>query len=240
VLDQRYAGLLYVVQDGGSTDGSAEIIARFADRLHAWECAADRGQADAIRKGFDKLVGTLGPDDVMAWLNSDDLLAPGALAAVGRFFAAHPTVDAVYGHRIVIDAADREVGRWVLPHHKAEKLRWIDYVPQETLFWRRRAYDLTGGIDASFHFALDWDLLLRFQDAGLRIVRLPYFLGAFRVHEAQKTSAQIHTRGHEEMERVRRRLHGEVFDHSRLEFEMRRVKFRGAATARLLELGLRW
>jgi len=240
VLDQQYPDLFYVVQDGASTDGSPAIIRRYAAQLHASESAPDQGQADAIRQGFDRLTGALGPDDVMAWLNSDDLLAPGALAFVARYFAAHPRVDAIYGHRIIINPGDREIGRWVLPRHRPETLRWIDFVPQETLFWRKRAWDLVGGIDPSFHFALDWDLLLRLQEVGRRIERVPYFLGAFRVHDEQKTSAQIHTRGHDEMQRVRTRLHGATPDHSQLDRETRRTQLRGAIAARLLELGVRW
>ncbi len=123
----------------------------------------------------------------MAWFNSDDLLAPRALAFVAAYFAANPDVDVVYGHRIIIDDADREVGRWIMPRHEEDSIEWIDYVPQETLFWRKRAWDLAGGIDPSFQFALDWDLLARFQQAGCKIVRLPYFLGCFRVHSQQKT-----------------------------------------------------
>jgi glycosyltransferase involved in cell wall biosynthesis len=240
VLDQQYPNLLYVVQDGASTDGSPVIIQRHAAQLHASTSAPDQGQADAIRQGFARLAGALGPDDVMAWLNSDDLLAPGALAFVGRYFAAHPHVDAIYGHRIIVNPADQEIGRWVLPRHRPETLRWIDFVPQETLFWRKRAWDLVGGIDPSFHFAIDWDLLLRLQEAGRRIERVPYFLGAFRVHDEQKTSAQIHTRGHDEMQRVRTRMHGATLDHSRLDRETRRAQLRGAVAARLLELGVRW
>ena len=95
--------------------------------------------------------------------------------------ARHPEVDVIYGHRIIIDEADRDVGRWIMPRHDAATLEWIDYVPQETLFWRKKVWDRAGGIDRSFQFALDWDLLLRFQKAGARMVRLPYFLGAFRI-----------------------------------------------------------
>ncbi len=95
-----------------------------------------------------------------------------------------------------------------MPRHEADSIEWIDYVPQETLFWRKRAWDVAGGIDPSFQFALDWDLLARFHQAGCRIVRLPYFLGCFRVHPQQKTSQVIHTTGAEEMARIRLRFHG--------------------------------
>jgi hypothetical protein len=177
----------------------------------------------------------------MAWLNSDDLLGPGVLRYVAEYFAAHPDVDVIYGHRIIIDENDGDVGRWIMPRHDPRVLEWIDYVPQETLFWRKRAWDLAGGIDPSFQFALDWDLLARFQQAGCRMVRVPYCLGAFRVHSEQKTSQAIHTTGADEMKRIRTRFHGERQDDwATIDRYARRTRFRGALVARLLALGLRW
>jgi ADP-heptose:LPS heptosyltransferase len=241
ILNQNYPKLLYAVQDGGSRDSSPEIISRYASRLTHWACEPDKGQADAIRKGFSHIAPEIGPDDLMAWFNSDDLLAPRALAFVAAYFARHPDVDVVYGHRIIIDDADREVGRWIMPSHEEKSIEWIDYVPQETLFWRKRAWDVVGGIDPTFQFALDWDLLARFQQAGCRIVRLPYFLGCFRVHAQQKTSQVIHTTGADEMARIRLRFHGTEKDNSAMiEQQARRIRFRGAVTARLQALGIRW
>ena len=241
ILDQQYPRLLYVVQDGGSKDQSPAIIARHAARLRAWESTRDAGQADAIRRGFVRLAPELGPDDLMAWLNSDDLIGPGVLRYVADYFAAHPDVDVIYGHRIIIDENDGDVGRWIMPRHDPHVLEWIDYVPQETLFWRKRAWDLVGGIDPSFQFALDWDLLARFQQAGCKLVRVPYFLGAFRVHAEQKTSQAIHTVGADEMARIRTRFHGpRQDDWTTIDAFARRTRFRGAIVARLLALGMRW
>jgi ADP-heptose:LPS heptosyltransferase/GT2 family glycosyltransferase len=238
VLNQNYPRLRYRVQDGASTDRSPEIIRNHAARLASWESAPDRGQSAAIRRGFDQLPGE--PGDVLAWLNSDDFIAPRALRFVAEYFARHPQVDAVYGHRIIIDGHDREIGRWIMPRHDRATLEWIDYVPQETLFFRRRAWDAVGGLDPSFQFALDWDLLARFQQAGARIVRLPYFLGCFRVHTEQKTSAHIHTTGHEEMTRIRTRIHGPQPDAARIEHYARKARFAAALTARLHGLGIRF
>lgn len=241
VLNQNYPKLRYVVQDGASKDSSPAIIAKHAARLAHWESTPDRGQADAVRKGFDHIAAQLGPDDVMAWLNSDDLLAPRALRYVAEYFAAHPDVDCVYGHRIIIDPHDQEIGRWIMPKHDPRALEWIDYVPQETMFWRKRAWDLVGGVDPSFQFALDWDLLARFTQAKLKIVRLPYFLGCFRIHVTQKTSAAIHTTGADEMTRIRTRFHGaeSQADQARINAWARRIRFHGALTARLHALGIR-
>jgi GT2 family glycosyltransferase len=223
VLDQPGVACEYVVRDGDSTDGSKALIERMAaeyaapapgpapraSRLTAWSSAPDGGQADAIAQGFAQTSG--GPDDIMAWINSDDYYLPGALAFVADYFARHPDVDMVYGHRIVVNEDAQEVARWFLPPHDPEVLRLNDFVPQETLFWRRRIWDRVGGLDPAFQFALDWDLLLRCQAAGAKIVRLPYFLACFRVHAAQKTTAFMHSTGQAEITRLRERTHGRSF-----------------------------
>lgn len=205
VLDQNYPNLAYGVQDGGSTDESTTIINRHISRLSHAESAPDKGQSDAIRRGFAQLHPT--SDDIMGWLNSDDILMPGTLHFVGNYFARHPEVDVIYGHRVIIDEQDREIGRWFLPRYHSDTLKWFDLVPQETMFWRARHYQEIGGLDDSFQFALDWDLLLRFEEAGCNIRRLPYFLGCFRSHGEQKTSAKIQSVGENEMTQLRRRTH---------------------------------
>lgn len=206
VLDQDYPHVAYAVLDGGSTDGSAATIAAVADRLAYWSSGPDGGQTAAIAAGFARIEPRA--DDIMAWVNSDDFLLPGALPFVARYFARHPEVDVVYGHRILVDEESREIGRWFLPPHDPHVLQLNDYVPQETLFWRRRIWDRVGGLDPQFRFAMDWDLLLRLAAAGARIERVPYFLGCFRVHAAQKTVAQMSAQGQSEIDRLRVRTWG--------------------------------
>lgn len=206
VLDQGYPNLEYHVQDGASSDGTRAILERHADRLTSWDSSPDSGQTEAINRGFARTTG-----EIMAWLNSDDVLFPGTLAYIADFFNRHPDVDVVYGHRLLIDENDRQIGRWILPAHSDDVLSWADYVPQETLFWRRRIWDKAGGrVDESFRFAMDWDLLVRFRDAGARFERLPRFLGGFRIHPKQKTSAVMADIGFEEMSRIRERALGRV------------------------------
>lgn len=208
VLDQNYPRLEYVVQDGGSKDGSREILDRYSLRLHHWESAPDGGQSAALNRGFARTTG-----EVMAYLNSDDLLLPGALSYVARYLHGHPEVDVVYGHRVLIDELGQEIGRQVIPRHSDRVLSWADFIPQETVFWRRAAWERAGGaFDESFQCAMDWDLLVRLRDGGARMVRLPRFLGAFRVHDAQKNSALGPTLGVAEMQRIRERLHGRPVD----------------------------
>jgi glycosyltransferase involved in cell wall biosynthesis len=202
VLAQHYPRLEYFVQDGGSTDETLDVLRAYDELLDGWASEPDAGQADAINRGFQRTTG-----EIMGWLNSDDLLLPGALAYVAQYFAAHPEIDIVYGDRLIIDESDGEIGAWILPRHDDNALMLADYVPQETLFWRRDIWKAAGGrVDPDFGYALDWDLLLRFQKAGANIVHLPRFLGAFRVYEAQKTLAN-HAVGIEECDRLRLRVH---------------------------------
>jgi glycosyltransferase involved in cell wall biosynthesis len=206
VLGQGYAQLQYVVQDGGSTDGTRTILNRYRRRLAHCESRRDKGQTNAINLGFRHANG-----DILAYLNSDDVLLPGALAYVARYFLDHPRVDVIYSHRVIIDEDDQEVGRWILPFHDNRVLSWNDYVPQETLFWRQRIWERIGGqLDETFQFAMDWDLLIRFRDAGARFARVPRFLAAFRVHPRQKTCSQIADLGYPEIARLRERCLGRM------------------------------
>jgi glycosyltransferase involved in cell wall biosynthesis len=204
VLDQHYPGLEYIVQDAVSSDDTPRILENYGSRLTHVESRLDTGFANGINMGFSHATG-----EIMAYLNSDDMLLPGTLHYVAAYFASHPEVGAVYGHRVIVDEYDAEIGRWVLPRHEDEVLSWADFVPQETLFWRRRLWDkVGGGIDEAFRFAIDWDLLIRFRDAGAQIRRLPRFLGAFRVHAHQKTSSSLVDLGAREMNVLRARAHG--------------------------------
>ena len=209
ILDQNYPALEYFVQDGGSTDETVDVLNRYENQIAGWESRPDGGQSAAINLGFKRTSG-----EIMAWLNSDDLLMPGALHFVAEYFHRHPNVDVLYGDRLLIDENDALIGRWVLPGHDAAVLPWADYVPQETLFWRRGLWERVGGqIDESFKFAMDWDLLLRFRSAGAKFAHLPHYLGAFRIHAQQKTSAAIADIGFAEMKRLRLREFGrEVTD----------------------------
>ena len=132
VVSQRYPALEYIVQDGGSSDETADVLRQFAPFLTRWASDVDSGQADAINRGFESTTGS-----IMAWLNSDDLFLPGSMPYVARYFVEHPEVDVVYGHRLLIDESDAGIGAWILPPHNDLALAFEDYIPQETLFWRR-------------------------------------------------------------------------------------------------------
>jgi len=234
VLDQDYPSLEYVVQDGGSSDESRTILERYSHRLHRWESAPDDGQSWALNHGFAQSSG-----EIMAYLNADDVLLPGSLSYVARYLQLNPAVDVVYGHRILIDGAGREIGRQIVPPHDDTVLSWGDFVPQETLFWRRSAWEAAGArFDESFECAMDWDLLVRLRDAGARMVRLPRFLGAYRVHGNQKTLVLGETTGKAEMQRIRARVHGRAVSHDEALRHVRGYLLRHVALDQLYRLGL--
>jgi glycosyltransferase involved in cell wall biosynthesis len=204
VLEQGYPRLQYVIQDAQSSDGTAEVMKAFVGAPVDVRIEADDGQADALNRGF---AGSTG--EVMGYLNSDDLLLPGTLHLVGRYFRDHPSVDVIYGNRLIIDEAGREVGRWILPDHDPDIIRVIDYVPQESMFWRRGVWDRVGaGFDADLQFAMDWDLILRFLDVHAVMHHLPALFGVFRVHSHQKTQADFASSGAREIALLRGRYPG--------------------------------
>ena len=135
VLAQRYQPLEYFVQDCASSDDTPNILATFSQPGFSWISEPDDGQTDAINRGFARTNG-----DILCYLNADDILLPGSLNYVANYFSKHENVDVIYGHRILIDENNYEIGRWVLPPHDNEVLKWADYIPQETLFWRRHIW----------------------------------------------------------------------------------------------------
>jgi glycosyltransferase involved in cell wall biosynthesis len=222
VLSQRYPNLEYMIQDGGSIDGSVEIIKSFEKKLAFFESRKDNGQAHALNLAFQRTSG-----EIMAYLNADDIFMPGALWFVANYFDQHPDVDVIYSHRIIIDENDEEIGRWILPPEDGNVILWADYIPQETMFWRRTIWEkVTSKIDESFSFALDWDLILKFLMARAKIVRVPRFLAAFRVHSAQKTSLHINELGLMEMKRLRRQLHSREVEHNEVMYRITPYFFR--------------
>jgi len=196
VLGQAYPKLFYHVQDGGSVDGSVAILESYGNGI-SWRSHPDKGQSDAINLGFENT-----DCDLMAYLNSDDILLPGALFYVADYFDRHPDVDIVYGHRVFIDSDGWEIGRAILPAHDGRALLYAGYIPQETMFWRRRVWNKIGGFDAELQYALDWEFMLRAQSANFKFARARRFIACFRVHDQQKTTSNYDI-GRKEMRALR-------------------------------------
>ena len=189
VLDQLYPNLEYIIVDGGSSDGSKQIIERFGHQLSWWCSEPDRGQAHAIRKGFDRATG-----EILCWLNSDDVFLPGALKAVGEYFANHPSTEVVSCGAVTIDSEDRLVrsARCVyslgVPASFARLLYYGQAgIVQCATFWRKSAYDAVGGVDAEYRFIMDLDLFARLAKRR-RFGVLRQIVACYRVHPAAKGS----------------------------------------------------
>ncbi len=192
ILEQQYPDLELIVIDGGSTDGSVDILRAYEPHLTYWESAPDRGQAHAINKGLARASGA-----VLTWLNSDDVLLPGALAAVGEVFATYPPIEWLTGQPAnlgsdgVLRTTPLKTGRFRgLIRRGWYHGRALGFIRQEGTFWRRELWERAGGqLDEALHYALDADLWRRFaQHADL--VSLDRPLAAYREHPTQKT-AQI-------------------------------------------------
>jgi glycosyltransferase involved in cell wall biosynthesis len=186
VLDQNYPNLEYIVLDGGSRDGSVEIIERYAPRLAYWHSQKDAGQADALRTGFAMATG-----EILCWLNSDDIFLPGALHTVAALFGTHLRTDVIYGNRLVIDRDGNVIGRHIWPW-RLMRAHWRDGQPlaQECCFFRRSIYDRVGGVDASKFFIMDYDLFFRMWRVG-KFRKTTTFLGCLRIHDAAKNALHV-------------------------------------------------
>ena len=184
VLEQDYPNLEYIVIDGGSRDGSLEIIHKYADRLAYWQSQPDQGQTDAINQGFDRASG-----EILAWLNSDDLLLPGAVSAAVRALQAHPEAAMVYGDALLINAEGKTIGKFPAAQTDYRKLRrGYVHIPQQASFFRADLWQQVAPLDVSFYFAMDYDLWVRLA-ALAPLVYVPELWAAFRLHGAGKSIA---------------------------------------------------
>jgi glycosyltransferase involved in cell wall biosynthesis len=184
VLSQEVPGLEYMIVDGGSTDGSVEIIRRYSSQLAWWISEPDQGQADAVNKGFSRARG-----DIIGWLNSDDLYQPGAIAAALRVFDDDPNCGMVFGDVVSIDAAGEPINVMTFGDWGLEDLMEFRIISQPGVFFRRSVLEEAGFLDLSYHLLLDHHLWLRMGQ--LTLMRyLPQRLAAARFHPAAKNLAR--------------------------------------------------
>jgi GT2 family glycosyltransferase len=191
VLDQDHPRIEYFVIDGASTDNSVEIIRKYEDKLAYWVSEKDKGQADAINKGFANAAG-----EVIAWLNSDDYYLPGAVSAAVKIFDENPDVVLLYGNMLAVDGRGKTFNTLNYKQLTLEDLLCFQIIGQPAVFMRRSALVKTGGLDPSFNFLLDHYLWIQLAQHG-RILHVPQTWSAARYHAEAKNRAKAAEFGRE-------------------------------------------
>jgi glycosyltransferase involved in cell wall biosynthesis len=183
VLGQDYPRIEYIIVDGGSTDGSVDVIKKHEGRLAWWVSEQDKGQTDAINKGFNRANG-----EILAWLNSDDTYNPGAISAAVKFLTENPDVAMIYADCDFINEQGAVIGKFNSAQTDYRRLReGYVHIPQQTMFFRAKYWKELGPLDPSFYFAMDYDLWTRIA-AHAPIKYLPGQTWAnFRLHTSGKT-----------------------------------------------------
>ncbi|MBI5723982.1 MAG: glycosyltransferase [Planctomycetes bacterium] len=209
VLDQDWPDIEYIVLDGGSGDGSADIIRKYEGRLARWRSSPDAGQSAAINEGLRAVTG-----QIVGWLNSDDLLLPGALRRIASAFE-DPAVRAVCGWTLTIDQDSKIVSRRVFPQPTADVLLRRSILSQPAVWWRRELIESVGLLDESLKVCMDLDYWVRLARAGVVPRLIPAYLAAFRRHADQKTAGRSEIWRREESA-IWQRLHGPAADRKKL------------------------
>ena len=184
VLGQDYPAIEYIVIDGGSTDGSVAILERYADRLAYWVSEPDAGQADAINKGFAKATGKY-----VAWLNSDDVYLPGAVATAVAALEENPDAAFVYGKDRSVDGQGKVIATHWFEAYDVVDLLAMRIISQPAVFMRKSAFDASDGLNLAFHFMLDHQLWIQLA-RNAPIVYVDEFLAEAKYHEDAKNVAQ--------------------------------------------------
>lgn len=182
VFNQDYPNLEYIIVDGGSTDGSLEIIRSYSDRLSWWVSEKDKGHADALNKGFSHANG-----EILAWLNSDDTYYPGAISAAVGCLLAHPEVGMVYGDADLTDENGKVIGRFASRQTDYRKLLCGSvHIPQATTFFRADLWKQVGPLSILLFFAFDYDLWVRLSKVS-KLLYVPRAWATFRLHKEGKS-----------------------------------------------------
>ena len=217
VQGQDYPHIEHIIIDGGSTDGSVEIIRNYSDQLAWWVSEPDHGQTSAINKGFARSNG-----EILAWLNADDTYSPHAVSEAVTYLQAHAEAGMVYGDANFINEQGQVIGKFNARQTDYQKLRrGAVYIPQQASFFRAKLWQQVGPLDPSFYFAMDYDLWVRLA----KITPLHYhprLWANFRLHDNAKTIAED-ARCWPEMIRIHQREGGSWFSIITARYLLRRL-----------------
>jgi glycosyltransferase involved in cell wall biosynthesis len=184
VFEQDYPNIEYILIDGGSTDGSSDIIEKYKDKLAYWVSEKDSGQAEAINKGLARATG-----DIVAWINSDDFYFPGAITSAVKAFESHPNAGLIYGDTVAVDEQGEFIYFPKYAQWDLKDLLTFNIIGQPAVFMRRDVLLKAGFLDPSFHFLLDHQLWLRMASHA-PMLYVPERWAAGRFHESAKNVSQ--------------------------------------------------
>lgn len=184
VIQQDYPRVEYLVMDGGSTDGTLEILRRYEGRLR-YISAPDRGQADAVNRGFQLTQGS-----IFAFLNADDAYLPGAISAVVQAFAQNPEAGVIYGEAWHVGEDGSRISPYPVEQFQAGRLARRCFICQPAAFIRREVFEASGMLNPDLHFALDYDLWIRIA-RRYPMLKIDTPLAVSRVHGENKTIRQM-------------------------------------------------
>lgn len=217
VLHQNYPRIEYLVVDGGSQDGSVDILKKYQDGISWWVSEPDQGQTDAINKGFARAKG-----EIYAWINSDDTYEPYTISEAVDFLLSNSDIGMVYGDANFINSKGEIIGKFKAKQTNYKRLRRGGvYIPQQAAFWRGALWKQVGPLDPGLYFAMDYDLWLRLARIT-RIKYMPKLWANFRLHEDAKTIF-ADDRCWPEMLKIHKRDGGSWFSLIYLRYALRRI-----------------
>ena len=183
VLGQNYPNLEYIIMDGGSTDNSIDIIKKYETQLAYWISEKDKGQADALNKGFRKSTG-----DILAWINSDDMYMPNILKKITTILCPNE-LNIIYGQSIHTEYNDNRFKCWGsnILNQESTDLTLIDYIIQPSTFWTREVWKKIGELNTEFHYGFDWEWYIRAKNAKINFIPINKTFSIYRIHNKHKT-----------------------------------------------------
>jgi glycosyltransferase involved in cell wall biosynthesis len=185
VLLQDYENIEYIIIDGGSSDNSVDIIKKYENKIKYWVSEKDKGQSDAINKGFSKATG-----EIFYWVNSDDFLMPSSISIIVDYFKRKKNIGMIYGDRIVVDKKGNIVDVNILTKYNNFLFKFDQKLPQETAFFRSELWKKVGGLKLESNYCMDTELWMN-MNKFTNFYHIPFFLAYFRVHKLAKSSNTI-------------------------------------------------
>lgn len=183
VLNQGYPNLEYIIIDGGSTDGSIDIIKKYENQLTYWISEKDNGQAEAINKGFNIATG-----DILSWLNSDDYYKENTLNTINNIINPENS-ELVFGNVIMYDQNKNIYTEKNIQNiYNKYNLSIYDYIIQPSSFWTRKAWEQTGELNSDFNYVFDWEWYIRAKKAGINFIFQNHYFSTYRIHDNHKSS----------------------------------------------------